>query len=268
MTPPEISPEVAEYLGDVQAEAYRTDPRLQSGKCWECGQAADVADEPLSVIVRIQPSSAGGELPVVRLAHARCSGSDVRRITQDELLAHADPDSLDGATEATASAMTWPPGALESGRPVVFMSFGNDVYSLTPTGDRIDIMTSYLLASGWEMATRLGRAPESRPAGWSLRFTTYPGLPPMMAPGRFELVGPGASEDYPDIHTEIDPLQPGGGWTEAAVRTGSVAVYVGPLAVERWTTGPDYPRVQRTAKSGLLTAATIPVTIQEPDVRT
>jgi len=87
------------------------------------------------------------------------------------------------------------------------------------------------------------------------------------APGRFELIGPGVAGDLPEVVTEID-LQPGGGWTEAAVRTGTVAVYVGPLAVERWTAGPDYARIQQTAKSGLLTAATIPVTVREPDVRT
>lgn len=229
-----VSAEVAELVGAEDLERLRTGAAFGPFNCWRCRQPGDTDREPATVIAERYRQTAR-----VTLAHPRCAPSQVVDIDADGPPGMYSPDR-EGMV-AIASIM--PLGGLLV--PVVALETVTETSIRAPgSGDRVDLLTAYLLASGWTLMGSLDQRP-GYPPGWQLQAP---------ARGQLLLTTPDGSVMY-DGECGWPPQ-----WRDAAREWGYSVVLAGSIGLyatrgRHLTTGDLTGMLTRAATAGELTGA-------------
>lgn len=159
-----LAPEVCELLAPEDVDTLvRT--AATGYRCLVCDEHDELGAGPVSVVVRLSPAPGAdpgtGQVAHVRLAHGRCSPSQVIHDPQAAQI----PDE----TQMTASAAILPH---RSGyRALLITEPSYQVATITDTGERLDPVIAGLLAQGLHLLARVGERPAAAPA-WSARLPT------------------------------------------------------------------------------------------------
>lgn len=253
-----ISPAITALIGADLAERLRTqDAHSARGACDVCGLPTDPDLAPVNLVLRVYPATieaAGKPTPsfVTIPRHRACGDSEVLPGIG------APPDDTD---DVTVQAASWPdPGGPD--RPILLVSFPNTAGIWTETGESDDPLVGTMTAKGWDQVSRMGRSPQARPdavAEW--RFDT--GARDLAGPGRLVIHEPGTGSVIADVAQWWASEQ----WTLAVGARGRVDVYcsgafgIGRIAPEELT----LTRLNRTAKNGRVTAASLPFLVFTAD---
>ena len=236
-----VSAEVAELVGAEDLERLRTGAAFGPFTCWRCQRPGDTNREPAAVIAERYRLTAR-----VTLAHPQCAPSQVVDIDADAPPGMYSPDR--GGMVAIAGIM--PLGGLLV--PVVALETVTETSMRAPgSGDRVDLLTAYLLASGWTLMRSLDQRP-GHPPGWQLRAP---------APGNLLLTAPDGSVMY-DGECGWPPQ-----WRGAAQGSGYSVVLAGSIGLyatqgRQLTTDDLTGMLTRAATAGELTGALIAFTAE------
>lgn len=192
-----VAPEVADLLGSDDAVGKVVDAASLGYQCTTCGQPGRLTpDEPASVVVIVHGGHPAAS--VLRLAHARCSGSGIRTV--------GDPMRVDLGEIWPGTAWLRP----DPDDPAAVLLIGPRVAALRVTagGEIRDGLSSALLGMGFALMTDL-----------DTRLPDVDGLAVRLGPG-----GRVAVFDGEDMCLWDGSLTLPAGWAEAAGRAGRVGV--------------------------------------------
>ena len=139
--------------------------------------------------------------------------------------------------------------------PVVLLSYRSDLTLGEPRAERVDLLTTEMLARGWEQIISVTEPPGPGPHGYSVRFRHDRANP--SAPGLLEVVDP-----FGAVETEAY-VQPTGLWRPAVVRTGRTVLMQGSQYLNEWQTK-GRAGVKRAVRAGLITGGVVPVELAGP----
>ncbi|SDN14537.1 hypothetical protein SAMN04488074_13643 [Lentzea albidocapillata subsp. violacea] len=254
-----ISDEVGQELGQEQVARMHGPEWAQRVRCWECDQWIEATDEAAVLIVRVpelDEATAAGLQTAVH-AHPGCRSSQVLTLTLAEIDAirgarqRPDEGGLD-AVDVVATTFETRRGGIA---PVVLLSYRADLTVAGAGPDRVDLLTTSMLAVGWHPITSASEPPGPGPDGYRVRFRHDRRDP--AAPGVLEVLDP-----LGQVGTEAY-VQPTGLWRPAVVRTGRTVLIQGSQYLTDWqTTG--QAGVNRAVQAGLLTGGVVPVDLDGP----
>lgn len=254
-----ISDEVARELGREQVDRMHGPEWQQRVRCWECDQWIEAADDVALLIVRVPEidEATGGGLQTGVHAHPDCRPSQVLSLTLAEVDAiragRQRPDEGDLHT-VDVVATTFETRD-DSYIPVVMLSYRADLMLAGAGHDRVDLLTTSMLAEGWHQITSMTEPPGPGPQGYSVRFRHDRADP--SAPGVLEVVNPSGQVD-----TEAHVV-PTGLWRPAVVRAGRTVLIQGSQYLTDWQTK-GRVAVKRAVRAGLLTGGVVPVELDGP----
>lgn len=249
-----MSSPVATIIGPEQERRFATDRGLWRGECADCDRPVNTAVEAAAVVVFVAPVDVAEKLMVVALTHERCSRSEVRTMSPEQVTAYVDSRSESGSD---AMALVWSATGMPQ-RPVVLVSFRSQAFTSEAGGDGTDMVAQFLLRSGWELVTQVVAAPHARPETTACRFTVAGLDPAGYVRGLLELEVDGS------LLTEIEEFGLPAEWLPIAQSTGTITLYFGPLHIHTWTDGFNLEAVGRALVDGALIGCSVPLALADP----
>ncbi|MEO6084460.1 MAG: hypothetical protein ABIQ18_15275 [Umezawaea sp.] len=227
-------------------------------QCWECGHGIEAdQDSTLSILRVVDPDRQPGEGTVAHAVqnHLHCAPSRIQDYTPTEFAQLQAGHAADTTTPPPGAVddlalMATVGGTAEQPYPVVFFSYRSDVIAEHPGADRVDLLTSGLLARGWHPITTLLAPPPPGPAGHRLDFRHVE--PADDAPGQVRLV------DADDLVESSGVVVPFELWRVLVRQCGWTVVVHGSNYLA------DQESMMRAVESGLLVGGIVPVLLNGP----
>jgi hypothetical protein len=254
-----ISDEVGRELGQEQVARMHGPEWQQRVRCWECDQWIEATDDVAMLIVRVPEldQATGGGVQTGVHAHPECRSSQVLTLTLAEVDAirigreHLDEGDLYSVDVVATTFET----RGDSFIPVVMLSYRADLMLAGAGHERVDLVTTSMLAAGWHQITSMTEPPGPGPQGYSVRFHHDRADP--SAPGLLEVVNP-----FGQVDTSAH-VQPTGLWRPAVVRAGRTVLIQGSQYLTDWQ-AKGRAAVKRAMRAGLLTGGVVPVELDGP----
>lgn len=253
-----MAPEVEALIGPEQAARIQGPAWSARVQCWECGHGIEAdQNSTLSILRVVDPDRRSGEGTVAHAVqnHLHCAPSRIQNLSptafaQLQAGHAADTNAPPPDAGDDLALMATVGGTPEQPYPVVFVSYRSDVIAERPGADRVDLLTSGLLARGWHPITTLLAPPPPGPAGHRLSFNHIEAADD--APGLVRLV------DADDLIESSGVVTPFELWRVLVRQCGWTVVVHGSNYLA------DQDSLMRAVASGLLVGGIVPVLLDGP----